>query len=187
MIESFVSNVSNLRVFIIVSVAMLLVIGVFLLICCHKFTWEGKKQKWIGFFYHLKWSDTIGLAVSLIKFSLFLSILFTAGNAKLIHIAAYVILHVLYIIFRRNLKGLPLDFVMGAVSCGLLGVMNMLQSYLTDVVFNAKIQIVLVLLSILLVVYGLIDVFLFCRSILERGMSRKKRLLANEGNKEGDK
>ena len=166
MLDKIVDSVVDLKMFIIVTAAATVIIGFFLLFYCRKFSFDGNNVKSVGFFYQLSRWDTLGLAVSLVKVCLFVSLIMMRGNVKNIHIAVYVMLHVLYMLHKRSLKSLPADLITGVATAGVMSIMGMLFNYLRDVIFDWRIQAVIILMMILICGYALCDMFRCCNRVI---------------------
>ena len=76
------------------------------------------------------------------------------------------ILEICYVIHRRNIKGVMLDFVLCVVSIIVMNIMNMLHHYLYEIVFDMRITIVIVLLGILLCLYSMYDLLHCVKTIV---------------------
>lgn len=166
MLDKIVDSVGDLKMFIIVTAVATVIMGVFLLVYCRKFSFEGKNIKTVSFFYSMKVWDTIALAVSAAKVCLFVALIITGGNVKTIHIIVYVVLHVIYMVHKKNIKQLPGDLFTGVATCGVMSIMGMLYNYLIDVVFDWRIKAVIVLMLILVCGYALCDVFRCCGRVI---------------------
>jgi hypothetical protein len=140
--------------------------GAFLLIFCQKFSFKGKNLKTIGFFYSMKVWDTIALAIGIAKICLFISFFITVGKVSNAHIGVYVMLHMVYMIHRRDLKGLPGDIFNGIATCGVMSIMGMLYNYLKDVMFDWRIQMVIILMMIITCGYALCDLLRTCARVV---------------------
>ena len=173
MLDSVLEPIMQLKTFILISGIGILLIGLFLLFCCRKFSWNGKNLKLIGFFYNLSVWDTVGISCCLIKIFLILSILFTTGNAEIIHIAIFVVLEICYIVHRRSVKGVMLDVVLSVVSIIVMVIMNMLHHYLNEIVYDIKIVVVVWLLGILLCLYGIYDLLHCTKTVIENRKQNK--------------
>ena len=167
MLDSVLEAVMQLKTFILVSGIGIVLIGVYLLICCSKFDWNRKNLKLIGFFYNLSVWDTVGISCCFMKIFLIISILITTGKVEMIHMIIFGVLEVCYIIHRRSVKGLMLDLVLCIVSVIVMNIMNMLHHYLNEIVFDVKIAIVVWLLGILLCLYGIYDLMHCAKTVLE--------------------
>ena len=77
------------------------------------------------------------------------------------------ILEICYIVHRRSLKGVMLDFVLCTVTIIVMNIMNMLHHYLNDIVFDIRIASVIVLLGILLCLYSIYDLLHCVKVIVE--------------------
>lgn len=175
MLDSILETVETLKVFILVSGIGILLVGLFLLLCCSKFSWNGKNLKIMGFFYNLKVWDTIGLSVCFMKIFLIISILITTGLAEKLHMIIFGILEAGYLMHRKNFKGVFLDLVLCAVSFIVMVIMNMLHHYLYEIVYDIRIAVVVWLLGILLCLYGIYDLMHCIKTIVnsEKGIETK--------------
>lgn len=172
MLDSILEAFVELKSFILVSGIGIVLVGIFLLIFCRKFSWTGKNLKAIGFFYNLSVWDTIGLACCFIKVFLIISLLVDAGKVDLIHMVIFVILELCYIIHRRSFRGVLLDFILCSVSIIVMNIMNMLYHYLNEIIYDTKIAVVVWLLGILLCLYSLYDLMHCVKTVVE---TRKDR------------
>lgn len=166
MLNQILEIVAELKVFIIVSIAVIIVIGAFLLIFCRKFAFDGKNIKVIGFFYDMKAWDSMSLAVGIAKVCLCISFFITGGNVERSHIGIYLLLHLLYMIHRSDVRGLPNDIFNGIATCVVMGIMGMLCDYLRDVMFDWRIKAVIILMMIIICGYALCDLFCSCAKII---------------------
>ena len=166
MLNQVINIVTELRIFLIVCAVVSIAMGGFLLIFCRKFSFDGKNLKTIGFFYRMGICDTLALAVGIAKVCLFISFFITVGKVSVSHIGAYVILHVVYIIHRRDVKGLMGDVFSGIATCGVISIMGMLYNYLHDVIFDWRIQVIIILMMIIICGYALCDMLRTCGRII---------------------
>ncbi len=171
MLNSIVSNIMQLRGFILVAAMGSLVVGAYLLLRCHSFSWSGRNRKIVGFFYQMGYRDLTGLAASLLKVFLMVSILVAGGRVELIHIGVFLMLELCFLARRRSVKNVVTDVAVGAISAGVLLVVSMLYHYLHEIYFDRRIACVVILLSVLLCIYALYDVFHYCCYIMD---TRKK-------------
>lgn len=167
MLDSVLEAIMQLKTFILVSGIGIVLIGVFLLIGCRKFSWNGKNLKLIGFFYNLSVWDTVGISCCLMKIFLIISILITTGKVDLIHMIIFGILEICYIVHRRSLSGVLLDAVLCVVSVIVMNIMNMLHHYLNEIVYDIRIAVVVWLLGILLCLYGIYDLMHCAKTVVE--------------------
>lgn len=167
MLDSVLEALMQLKTFILVSGIGIVLVGVFLLIFCRKFSWTGKNLKTIGFFYNLSVWDTVGISCCFMKVFLIFSILITTGKAELIHIIIFGILELCYIIHRRSFKGVLLDIVLCIVSVIVMNIMNMLHHYLNEILYDVKIAVVVWLLGILLCLYSIYDLIHCAKTVVE--------------------
>ena len=166
MLNQVINIGAELRMFLIVCAVVSIAMGGFLLIFCRKFSFDGKNLKTIGFFYRMKTWDTIALAVGIAKVCLFISFFITVGKVSNAHIGTYIFLHVIYVIHRRDIKGLVGDVFSGVATCGVMAIMGMLYNYLHDVIFDWRIQVVIILMMIIICGYALCDMFRTCARII---------------------
>lgn len=166
MFDRIIDLVIDLRIFIIVTVVVTVMIGTFLLIYCRKFSFDGKNIKTIGFFYHMKVLDTLALAIAIAKVCLFISLFVTLGKVCNIHIAVYILLHLIYMIHRRDIKSLPADIFIGVTTCGVMSITGVLYNYLRDVMFDWRIQVEIILMMIIICGYALCDLYRCCGHII---------------------
>ncbi|MBR3807695.1 MAG: hypothetical protein IKJ15_04915 [Lachnospiraceae bacterium] len=167
MLDSVLEAFMQLKTFILVSGIGIVLVGIFLLFFCSKFSWTGKNLKAIGFFYNLSVWDTVGLACCFIKFFLIFSIMITTGKADFIHMIIFGVLELFYIIHRRSFKGVLLDVVLCVVSVIVLNIMNMLHHYLNEILYDVKIVCVVWLLGILLCLYSIYDLMHCVKTVVE--------------------
>lgn len=167
MLDSVLEAIMQLKTFILVSGIGIVLIGVFLLIGCRKFSWNGKNLKLIGFFYNLSVWDTVGISCCLMKIFLIISILITTGKVDLIHMIIFGILEICYIVHRCSLSGVLLDAVLCVVSVIVMNIMNMLHHYLNEIVYDIRIAVVVWLLGILLCLYGIYDLMHCAKTVVE--------------------
>ena len=166
MLNQVINIVTELRIFLIVCAVVSIAMGGFLLVFCRKFSFEGKNLKTIGFFYRMKTWDTLALAVGIAKVCLFISLFITLGKVSDACVVAYLFLHVVYIIHRRDIKGLFGDVFSGVATCGVMSIMGMLYGYIHDVIFDWRIQVVMILMMIIICGYAVCDVFRTCARII---------------------
>lgn len=166
MFERVVDLVINLRMFIVVTAVITLVIGSALLICCRKFSFEGKNLKAFSFFYQMNLWNTCAVAVGIAKVSLFISFFITGGKVHTIHILTYVLLHLLYIVHKFEIKSLPSDIFTGIATCGVMSIMGVLYNYLRDVIFDWRIQVIIILMTIIVCGYALCDLYRSCGCVI---------------------
>lgn len=164
--NDIITGIIELKTFIIVAAIGTLLCGACLLLKCRKFQWEGKSRKWIGFFYELKMTDSVPLAITMLKFFLLFSILLTGGHVELVHIILYLLMEILFLGWRRTTKGLLADIVMGVVTAGVLVVMQLLYHYLHEIIMDGKIFTVVILLGILVNINAVADIFRCCSYIM---------------------
>ena len=167
MLDSVLDAFMQLRTFILVSGIGIVLVGVFFLLRCSKFDWNKRNLKEIGFFYNLSVWDTVGVACCFVKVFLIVSILISFGKVDVIHMIIFGILEICYIVHRRSLKGVMLDFVLCTVTIIVMNIMNMLHHYLNDIVFDIRIASVIVLLGILLCLYSIYDLLHCVKLIVE--------------------
>ena len=167
MLNQVINIVEELKMFLIVCVVVSVAMGGFLLIFCRKFSFDGKNLKTVGFFYRMKVWDTIVLAIGVAKVCLFISLFITLGKVSGAHIGAYICLHIVYIIHRRDIKGLMGDVFSGVATCGVMSIMGMLYNYIHDVIFDWRIQLVIILMMIIICGYALCDMFRTCARIIK--------------------
>lgn len=172
MFDDIISNILQLKLFIITAASGALLTGISLLVICRKFEWNARNRKFIGFLYGLSVRDTVSVAMALLKFFLLVSVVISGGNASFICVCVFLVLEAGYLVNRKSCKGLITDIVLGAITVCALVVMNMLYSYLHEIIYDGRILMVVILLGILLSIYALCDVFHCCTYIMIRG--RKK-------------
>lgn len=166
MLDSVLDAFMQLKTFILVSGIGIVLTGLFFLFRCRNFDWNKKNLKEIGFFYNLSVWDTVGVSCCFVKVFLIVSILITLGKVDVIHMVIFGILEICYVIHRRNIKGVMLDFVLCVVSIIVMNIMNMLHHYLYEIVFDMRITIVIVLLGILLCLYSMYDLLHCVKTIV---------------------
>ena len=168
MLDSILEALMQLKTFILVSAIGIVIVGIFLLIYCRKFSFTGKNLKTMGFFYNLSVWDTVGLACCYMKTFLIFSILLTSGRVDFIHIIIFCVLDICYIVHRRSFKGVLLDVVLSVVSIVVLNIMNMLYHYLNEILYDVKIVVVVWLLGILLCLYSIYDLMHCVKTVVEK-------------------
>lgn len=172
MLEKVVAEIIYLRPMIILTgLVMVILLGVVLFLC-RDFSWQGRNIKLVGFFYELTMSETIILAVCLVKLLLVVSLLFCKGSIQPVYIVMYGTLVIVYNLCRRNLKEFFVSAFNGCVIMGLLYVANLLLGYLRDVLFDYRIAIALGLLALFLILYAAYDV---AQCVLSMVSYRKRR------------
>ena len=167
MLDSVLDAFMQLRTFILVSGIGIVLVGVYFLLRCSKFDWNKRNIKEIGFFYNLSVWDTGGVACCFVKVFLVFSLLISMGKVDLIHMIIFGVLEICYIVHRRSIKGILLDFVLCTVTIIVMNIMNMLYNYLNDIVFDIRIASVIVLLGILLCLYSIYDLLNCVKRIVE--------------------
>ena len=167
MLDSVLDAFMQLRTFILVSGIGIVLVGIIFLLRCRNFDWNKRNLKEIGFFYNLSVWDTVGVACCFVKVFLIVSILISFGKVDVIHMIIFGILEICYIVHRRSLKGVLLDFVLCSVTIIVMNIMNMLHHYLNDIVFDIRIASVIVLLGILLCLYSIYDLLHCVKLIVE--------------------
>lgn len=172
MLDSIISAISSVRAFIIAAAVVTVGLGAALFLLCSRFSWEGKNRKLMAFFFQMGYWDCFGLACSILKCCLMIAVIFSRGAVTYVHILLYLFLHIMYMIHQGWRKGLAINVVMGIVSSGVLFVMQMLDQYLDEVVYDRRIVVVIVLMGILLFVHTLTDFFHCCDAILSRQGSK---------------
>ena len=166
MLDSVLDAFMQLKTFILVSGIGIVLTGIYFLLRCRTFDWNKRNLKEIGFFYNLSVCDTVGVSCCFVKMFLIVSILITLGKVDVIHMIIFGILELCYIIHRRSVKGVMLDFVLCVVSIIVMNIMNMLHHYLYEIVFDMRITIVIVLLGILLCLYSMYDLLHCVKTIV---------------------
>lgn len=151
-----------------VSAVGMIVFMVTMLIICNKFSFQEKNLKLVGFFFDMKILDSIALAVSILKFFLLFSLLFTKGRIETVHIVVFVALVVIFNICEHKFKDALVSFFNSAVIVGVLLLIKFLTSYLTDVLFDARILIAIILIAVFLLLYGVYDITLSIATIVNK-------------------
>jgi len=157
MLEAIIEQIVLLKTMMITTSIGTIVILAIILFCSRKFSWNAWNVRLIGFFYESKMTDSVLLAICLVRFFLVISILFSKGRFQLVHIVFYGMLIITYNIIRRNAKEMIVSIFNGLLIMGILYVSGFLISYLENVLFDVKIVIALVFLGIFLVLYALYD------------------------------
>lgn len=170
MFDTIVGHIESLKAFIIVTAVVAFGLGIILMYLCSVFSWEGKKRKVLYFFYGLDTLEAFGLACAIIKISLFLTILVTKCRTEVIYIYVYGVLEVFYIAQRRTFKRLPYHIMMGITSAGVLVMLNVLYSYISEVVFDKRVLVVMVMMDLLLIINGVTDLFRCANRIMEKDL-----------------
>lgn len=173
MLDSILEAITQLKTFILVSGIGILLVGIFLLISCNKFSWNSKRRKLIGFFYNLQTWDVIALSCCFIKIFLAISFLIMVGRIETVHIIIFVILKIFFIIHRFNKKTIVMDAGLTIVSVIMMLIMNMLCHYLNDIIFDIRIAVVVYILGILLCMYSVYDLFCCCNAVMGKQKNRK--------------
>ncbi len=168
MLDSILEAITQLKTFIMVSAIGILCVGIILLIVCNKFSWDSKRRKFIGFFYRMGTWDTFGISCCLIKIFLTISFMVTKGRIELLQIIIFVILKICYIIHRKSVRGIVMDIGLTLVSIIVMVIMNMLYHYLNDIIFDAKIAVIIGVLGVLLCLYSIYDLFCCCNTVMIR-------------------
>ena len=156
--DALIDQLILLKTLVIISAVGTFLLTIFLLLSCKRFRWKDKNIRLIGFFYEASMSDTITLAVCLLKFFLVLSLLFTKGRIELIHIYFFGALVLAYNICRHNLRDMGVSIFNGVVIMAVLYVANFLWVYLNEILFDIKIAVALVFLAIFLLLYAAYDI-----------------------------
>ncbi len=156
--EEVIEQLILLKPFIIIAVMGTIIFTILALAFCRQFGWNQKNIRLIGFFYDASMTDSVTLAVCVLKLFLIISIFFSKGRISLIHICFFGILVLIYNLCRRNLKDMWVSLFNGVVIMGVLYVSNFLIGYITEVLFDIKIVIALFFLGIFLVLYALYDI-----------------------------
>ena len=180
MLNLVLEQIKNVRLFLIVSAVGTLVFGIVFGLVCRQFDWTGKRTRFIAFFFNMTGWDTFGIAVSLIKIFLALAIVIDLGKLSYIHIALYVALEFLYILHRRTIKGLPMHLAIGLVTTGLMILMVMLNGYLTDVIFDYRVKVTVILLSVIMLINSAGDFFRCMNLVVSRGIERNRKEYVEE-------
>lgn len=166
MLNQVINIVAELKLFLIVCTVVIILLGAFFLLFCRKFSFDGINRKAIGFFYRMSVWNSIALAVSLAKVCLFIALFISVGDVKNSHIGVYFLLHLVYMIHRRDIKGLPGDIFNGVATCGVMSIMGMLYNYLKNVMFDWKIQVVIILMLIITCGYAVCDLGRTCSRVV---------------------
>ena len=158
MVEQVVEQIIALKAVIICSAVATLLVTAVSLLFCRVFSFRGKNIKLMGFFYNMTTADTIALATCIMKLFVVLSMIFSGGRIQPVQIAAYGTLVVLFVICRHKIREIVPTLVNGAIIIGVLIVVNMLTSYLREVLFDMRIAVALVFLGIFLALFALYDI-----------------------------
>jgi hypothetical protein len=175
MLDQVINTIIELRMFIVVSAVATIVMGVALLIICRTFSFDGKNIKIVCFFYRMKMRDTLVLATGLAKICLCISFFFSGGKVTNGHIAIYVILHLIYMIHGASVNKLPGDIFNGIATCTVMVIMGMLYNYLRDVMYDQRIQAVVMLMMIVVSGYAICDLLNSCASIIRIPKVKEKK------------
>lgn len=166
MLDSILEAITQLKTFILVAGAGILVVGATLLIICNKFSWNSYRRKFIGFFYRMNTWDVFGLSCCFIKIFLAISFLVAKGQVEVLHIVIFVVLKLCYIVHKHSVKGLLTDIGLTAISIIVMIIMNLLFNYLNEIIFDVRISIIMWMLGILLCLYSIYDLFCCCNNII---------------------
>lgn len=156
--DELIKQLILLKSTVIIAAVGTVIIALALWLCCRKFKWTGKTTRIIGFFYDATMLDSVTLAICMLKFFLVISLFFNKGRIELIHILFFGVLVLAYNICRRKIKEVFVSLFNGVVIMGVLYVANFLLSYLREILFDKKIAVALVFLSIFLLLYTLYDI-----------------------------
>lgn len=176
MLEDIVKQLMLLKPTIITSAVGMVTFMVVMLIICNKFSFTGKNLKILGFFFDMKVSDSISLAVSILKFFLIVSMFFAGGKIQTVHIVCFAMLVVVFNICQLKIKSVLVSFFNSTVIIGVLMLIKFLVAYMHDVLFDVRILIAVVLLGIFLTLYTIYDIGL-CVSII---IDRRSKLVNKE-------
>ena len=156
--DEFIKQLILLKPMIVISAVGTVILALVLLICCRKFKWNGGGIRIMGFFYDASMLDSVTLSICLLKFFLVISLFFSKGRIAPVHIIFFGVLVIAYNICRRKIKEVFVSLFNGFVIMGVLYVSNFLLSYLREILFDAKIAVALVFLSVFLLLYTLYDI-----------------------------
>ena len=168
MLEEIVKQLIYLKPMIFTSAVGMILFMVSFLIVCNKFSFQEKNLKFIGFFYEMKVTDSIALAVSMLKLFLIFSLIFTKGRIQTIHIVVFVLLVVIFNVCEHRIKECLVSFFNSTVIVGVLLLIKFLSSYMADVLFDARILIAIVLMIAFLLMYALYDVAYCAATIVSK-------------------
>ncbi|HOO79713.1 MAG TPA: hypothetical protein PLQ04_04940 [Lachnospiraceae bacterium] len=175
--EAVVEQLILLKPMIITTAAGTILLGVVMFFLCSQFSFQEKNQKLMGFFFDMSISDSIIIAVCLLKLFLVLSLMFSKGRIEIIHIALFGVLVIVYNIFLHKWKEAMISLVNGAVIMGVLIVVKFLVSYLTEILFDIRIAAALALIGLFLALYSFYDVSCCVLAIVEKRRKRKQETL----------
>ena len=175
MLNNIIAYIMQLRAFILTSAIGILMTGMVLLWQCRRFSWQGRRRKFIGFFYKQKQLDTIGLSCCILKVFLLFSVIVTLGRVEMIHVGIFILLELCYLMRKRSIKNVLTDVVTGIISTVVLLVMSMLYHYLQEIVYDKRILCLVMMLAVLLCIYSICDVFHYCCYIMadRKGLGEK--------------
>ena len=156
--DELIKQLVLLKSTIIISGVGTAVLLILLLISIRKFSWSGKNIRIFGFFYDATMLDSVTLAICMLKFFLIISLFFNKGRIGMIHILFFGALVLVYNLCRRKIKEMFVSIFNGLVIMGVLYVANFLMAYLREILFDKKIAVALVFLSIFLLLYTLYDI-----------------------------
>lgn len=156
--DEFIKQLLLLKPLIVISAVGTVILAIVLLLCCLKFKWNSGGIRIMGFFYDATMLDSVTLAICLLKFFLVISLFFNKGRIAPVHIIFFGVLVVAYNLCRRKIKEVFVSIFNGVVIMGVLYVSNFLLSYLREILFDVKIAIALVFLSVFLLLYTLYDI-----------------------------
>lgn len=158
MLDAVIKQIILLKPTIVTAAVGTVILIIVLLLMSKEFSWNAKNVGLVGFFYESSIKECVMLSTCLLKFFLVLSMLIYRERLAVVHIAFFGVLVVLYNLMRRNLKEMLVSLFNGAIIVGLLYVAMFLMSYLKEILFDVRIFIGLILLSIFLILYSLYDV-----------------------------
>jgi len=157
MIEAVIEQLILLKPMLITTAIGTIILLAILLLSSRQFSWNAWNVRIIGFFYEAKMSDSVLLAICLVRFFLVISILFTKGQIYPVHIYLYGMLILVYNIIRHKIKEMFVSVFNGVLIMAILYVSGFLMSYVENVLFDLKIVVALIFLGVFLVLYAIYD------------------------------
>ncbi len=158
MLEAVIGQIILLKPTIITAAIGTVLVIIVILSFSREFSWNARNVGLIGFFYEISNKECILLATCLLKLFLVISMLFVKTKIAVVHIVFFGVLVLIYNILRHNIKEMLISVFNGAIIMGVLYVAMFLISYLRNILFDIRILIGLILLSIFLILYAMYDV-----------------------------
>ena len=157
MLDAVIEQIILLKPTIITSAVGTIIVLAVILLLSRKFSWRANNVGLIGLFYDSTYFETVLMAVCLIKLFLVISMMISGTRLSMVHIVFYGVLVLIYSVMRHSIKEIMISLFNGVIIMGVLYISMFLLSYLREVLFDVKIVIAMVLLSVFLVMYSLYD------------------------------